>query len=51
MLIVKTLFLLGGERETRAVANEDTKKGEGLSVNYRVFDAADAASTDPYLDK
>ena len=39
-----------GEPETRAVANRDIEAGEELLINYKTFDAADAASNDPYLN-
>ncbi len=39
-----------GEPETRGVANRDIEAGEEILINYRTFDAADAMSTDPYLN-
>jgi len=40
-----------GEPETRGVANRDIEIGEEILINYRTFDAADAESKDPYLEK
>lgn len=39
-----------GEPETRGVANRDIEAGEEILINYRTFDAADATSTNPYLN-
>ena len=36
--------------ETSGVASKDTEVGEEIVVNYRLFDANDAVSTEAYLN-